>query len=223
MVVNVGQAAVFLNQFSCTLGAYACHAGDIVGGVALNGLDINHLAGRYAVFLFDAGFVVNRDLRLSEFGSGQTDTDMGGHQLQAVPVPGGNEAFVAGVLTGFGKGPQNVVSLEALALDEGITQIRQQFLQCGHLLGQLGRHSLALCLVSGIHLVAEGGGFQVKGNGHGVGLGFVLELLEHGHKAVNAVGKQAVFGGKKLHTVKSPVDNTVSVQNQQFHGIPPCI
>ena len=83
---------------------------------------------------------------------------------------------------------------------------------------QLLRHSLASRLVRGVFLVPEGGGGQIKGHGHVIGLGHVLELLEDIEKADQGVGVLAVLGGQQLDAVERPVDNAVAVDDQQAHA-----
>ena len=221
MLINIGKAAELLHQLPGAFGANARHAGNVVGGIPLNGLDVDELGRGHAVFLPNFVLIVESGLGLAELGGGQAHAHLRGDQLEAVPVAGGDDALIPGVLTGAGQGAQNVVGLPALALYQGVSQIPEQLLEGGHLLGQLRGHPLAVGLIAGIHFMPEGGGFQVKGNGHAVRLGLILDFLEHGEKTVNPVGEKPLLGGEELDPVKGPVDNAVSVQNQQFHGVPP--
>ena len=81
------------------------------------------------------------------------------NKLQTVAVACCDNAFVAVVLAGVGEGAENVVSLVALAGDDFIAQKREKLLEHGHLRGELLRHTLAVCLVAVVSLVAEGGRF----------------------------------------------------------------
>ena len=113
---------------------------------------------------------------------------------------------------------QNVVGLIPLFGQDGVTQIGQHLLDEGQLLDQLLRHPLALRLVAVKHLVAEGGGLQVKGAGHRVGLHIPQELEQNIHKAKDGVGVGAVLVGQQLDAVEGAVENTVGIQTKQFHA-----
>ena len=118
MIIQVLDAAVFLDKLPRAFGADARHAGDAVGGIPLDGLEVDHLPGGYAVFLHDFPFVVQRHLGLAEFRGGKAHAGAAGHKLQAVPVSCGNEALVALLLAGGGKGAQDIVGLPPLAGDD---------------------------------------------------------------------------------------------------------
>ena len=212
VVVEILQAAKLLDKLPGALGANARHPGDAVGGIPLDGLQVDHLAGSDAVLLLDLLHIVEGDLGLAELGGGQPHRGGVRHQLQAVPVPGGDEALAALPLAGGGQGAQDVVGLPPLAGDNAVAQVSEQLLQHRQLLGQFLRHALAVCLVPGVGLVAEGGGLAVKGDGHPAGGGLVQQLFQHGEKAVNAVGKVPGLGGEQLDAVKGPVQNAVAVQ-----------
>ena len=205
MVVDILDAAKLLDKLPGALGADARHPGDAVGAVPLDGLDIDELAGGDAVVLLDFGHVVQGDLGLAELGGGQPHRGGAADQLQAVPIPGGDKALGALPLALGGQGAQNVVGLPALAGDGAVAQVHQQLLQHRHLLGQLLGHALAVGLVPRIGLVAEGGRLLVKGDGHPVGGGLLQQLVEHGQKAVDAVGVVPGLGGEHLNAVKGPV------------------
>ena len=205
MVVDILDAAKFLDELPGSLGTDPRHPGDAVGGIPLDGLQVDHLGRSYAVIFLDFRHIVQGHLGLAELGGGQAHGGGVGHQLQAVPVPGGDQALASLLLAGGGKGSQNVVGLPALAGDNLIAQIHEQFLEHRQLLGQLLRHALAVGLVAGVGLVPEGGSLPVKGDGHPVGGRLVQQLFQHGEKPVNAVGVLPIFGGQHLDAVKGPV------------------
>ena len=124
-MVDVVKAA---DQFTRTLGADARHAGDIIGAVALQRLDLDHLGRFHAVFLADFLGVVHRYLRLSELGCGKAHRDTVTHQLQAVAVPSGNHAFRSLLAAGLGQRAQNVVRLKSCLLHQRVAEQFQQFL-----------------------------------------------------------------------------------------------
>ena len=214
VIVEIGDAAVFLNQLPRALGADARHAGNTVGSVSLNGLQVDHLVRGDAVFLLDFRLVVHCHLGLAEFRGGQPHRGAAGHQLQAVPVSGGDDAGVPPLFAGGGKGAQDIVGLPAFAGDNAVPHQGEQLLQHGQLLRQLRRHALAVGLIARIGLVPEGGRLAVKRDGHRVRLRLVAELFEHGEKPVDAVGELSCFRREQLDPVKGPVQDAVAVQYQ---------
>ena len=143
-----------------------------------------------------------------------------GDAVGAVPLDGLDIDELAGgdavVLLDFGHVVQGDLGLAELgggqphrggAADQlqAVPILHQQLLQHRHLLGQLLGHALAVGLVPRIGLVAEGGRLLVKGDGHPVGGGLLQQLIEHGQKAVDAVGVVPGLGGEHLNAVKGPV------------------
>ena len=205
MVVDVLDAAVLLDQLPGALGADARHPGDAVGGVPLDGLDVDELAGGDAVVLPDLRFVVQGDLGLAELGGGQAHRGLVRDQLQAVPVPCGDDALGPFPLALGGEGAQDVVGLPALAGHHLVAHVPEQVLKHRQLDRQFLGHALAVCLVPGVGLVPEGGALPVEGHRHPVGGGLLQQLVEHGEETVNAVCKLPVFGGEDLDAVEGPV------------------
>ena len=122
MAVNIIDIMVGLNELPCTFWPDACHAGDAVGGVALQRLDFDHFLRSDAVIFFDFRFVVKSDLRLTHFRGGEPHRDMRADELQAVAVAGGEHTFAAFVFACFRQRAENVVGLEALALHKAETE-----------------------------------------------------------------------------------------------------
>ena len=217
-VLQVGvypvQAAEGGDQGKGGLFADARHAGDIVAGVPHEGLDLDELFGLHPVFFPHGGFVHHHRLAAAHLGGSQQNGHAGGGQLQAVPVTGGDAALVPPGGAGGGQSAQDVVGLPALPADHHKAQSRQQFLQRRQLVGQLLGHALAGALVLVVHLVAEGGGLEVKGDGHLVGGLVGQKFGQNIQKSINGVGVAAVVGGEQLDAVKGAVDDAVSVQNQ---------
>ena len=166
VLVHARQTAEFLDQGQGGLFAHARHAGDVVRGVAHQALHLDELLGAHAVFFLHSGLVHHHGLAAAHPGGGQQHGHVVVHQLQAVPVTGGQVALVAPGGSSRAQGAQNVVRLVALLGDHHEAQVGQQLFQHRHLLGQLLGHALAGGLVAVVHLVAEGGGLQVKGDGH---------------------------------------------------------
>ncbi len=203
--INRIQILELLNQFARAFRSNTRYAGDIVGRIALNRFDINQLFRRNAVVLHDFRFIVNRHLRLAEFGRGKADAHLGADQLQAVAIPGRNYTFVTGITAFFSKRTKNVVGFKALAFYQTIAQKLQKFLQVRQLLCQLLGHTFTLCLVTRVFLVAERGRAHIKSDCNRVGVRFIFQLLQHGQKTIYSVGKQPLLCGQKANAVERPV------------------
>ena len=220
MGVHLIQAAEGLHQRQSGFFAHTGHTGNVVGGVAHQTFYLDELAGvLQAVFLPDGLRVHGHGLASAAPGRGQQNGDVFVHQLQAVPVAGGQKAFVAPGGRGGREGAQQVVGLPALAAHHHKAQFSQQLFQNRHLLGQVIGHTVAGGLVAVVHLVAEGGGLQVPGDGHFIGLVLPQKVQQNVQKAVDGVGGAIVLGGEDLNAVKGPVDQAVAVQYKQFHGV----
>ena len=221
VLVHPVQALEAADEVQGGLFAHAGHAGDVVGGVAHQALHLDELFGLHAVFFLHGGLVHHHRLAAAHPGGGQQHRHVPVHQLQAVPVAGGDEAVVPPGRGGGGEGAQQVVRFVAFQADHGKAQVRQQLFQHRHLVRQLLGHAVAGGLVAVEHLVAEGGGLQVKGHRHLVGVVVPQKVQQNVHEAVYGVGVAPIFCGEQLDAVKGAVGNAVAVQYQQFHASKP--
>ena len=217
-VVEVGvdpcEAAVFLDEGDGALLTDALDARDVVGGVAHQALDVDELAGGDAVFLLHGLHVHGDGLAAAHSGGGQQDGGGVADQLQAVPVSGGEEAVIAAGGAGGGQGAEDVVGLPALRRHLAVAQRSQKLFQHRHLCSQLVGHLVAGGLVAVVHFMAEGGGLEVEGHGHLVGVTFLEQGEQDIQKAENGVGVAAVLGGQQLDAVKGTVGDAVAVDDQ---------
>ena len=214
VLIHPFQRTEVLHEGEGGLFADAPHAWDIVGSIAHQALDLDELLGLDAVFFADGVHIHGHGLAAAQRCGGQQHRGGVAHQLQAVAVSRGKEAVVLPGRAGGGQRAQDVVGFPAFGGDDAIAQVREDLLQHRHLLGQLVRHTVAGGLVALVHLVAEGGGLQVKGHGHFVGLG-LLQQGEHDiQKAENGVGITAVLGGQQLDAEKGTVGDAVAVNDQ---------
>ena len=195
----------------------AGHTGDIVRAVAHQCLDLDQFPGGDTVLFPDLLHAIEGALRAAHFGGGQPHGGGIAHQLQAVPVTGGDDALVAGVFAQAGQGAQNIVGLVPLTGHHRVAQLVQQLLEVGQLHGQFVRHTVAAGLVPGVELVPEGGAFEVKGKGDRIGSGLLADPKQDGEEPVDAVGVDSILGGKRTHTVVGPVENTVGIDGKQLH------
>ena len=91
VVIHPLQAAEFLDEGQRGLFPDARHAGDVVGGVPHQAFHINELPGLHAVFFKDGGGVHHQRFLVG----GQQHGGGVAHQLQAVPVAGGQQRGAA--------------------------------------------------------------------------------------------------------------------------------
>ena len=210
VLVNARQAAKFLHKRKRRLFADARHAGDVVGTVAHQAFDFDQLGRGHAVFFAD-GILVHRQ----RFAVGGQKHGGGFvHQLQTVPVAGGQQGGAALRLVGGGQRAQDIVGLPARLADLGKTQVGQQLFQHRHLLGQFLRHAVAGGLVAVVGVMAEGGGLLVPGDGDGVRLVGRKQVEQDVLEPVDGVGVSAVLGRQHLDAEERAVDQAVAVQDK---------
>ena len=214
VLVHPFQRTEVLHQRQSGLFTDAPHPRDIIGGIAHKALHLNELSGLDAVFFLNGVHIHRHRFAASHDSGGKQHSGGVTDQLQAVPVSRGKEAVVLPGGTGSGQRAKDVVRLPALGSDGTVAEVCQKFLEHRHLLGQLFRHAVTGGFVAIIHFVAEGGGLQVKGHSHFVGLG-LLQQGEHDiQKAENGVGITAVLGGQQLDAEKGTVGDAVAVNDQ---------
>mgnify|MGYP006874288986 CR=1 FL=1 len=156
---------------------------------------------------------------LAHAGGHQLHLGLVGDELQGVLVPRHHHALPVRCLTLAGNGAQQVVRLPSLQLVAGDVQGIQNLLEHRHLHAQLLRHGLAGGLVRLVRRVAEGGGVDIKGDAHRVGLLLLPQPQQRGEKAEHGVGIEPVPGGKGADAVIGPVDDAVAVNGHELHGI----
>ena len=207
MRIHTVQRAEILHKHQGSFFADSGHTRDIIAGIAHQAFHFDQLAGLYAVF-FAHGLGVHGNGFL--VGGQQNGGGFAG-QLQAVPVSRGQQAIVLAGGAGGGQRAQNIISLPALAAYAHKAQIGQKLLEHRHLLGKLGRHTVARGFIAIVHFVAEGRGLQIPRNSHFIGLVRFEQVQKNIHKAVNGVGKAAILGGEHFDAEKGTVHQTVAV------------
>ena len=217
VVVDALQAAEFLDQRQRGLFANARHAGDVVGAVAHQALDVDELRRFQAVFFADGGRVHRQRLAVG----GQQHGGGGVHQLQAVAVAGRQQRRAALRLAGGGQRAQNIVGLPAGSTHLHKAQLVQQRFQHRHLLGQFLGHAVAGGLVAVVGFVAERRRALIPGDGHGVGRVGRQQVEQDILEPVDGVCVAAVLRRQQLDAKKRPVHQAVAVQYHQFHNKTP--
>ena len=219
ILVHPVQGTEFQQQVRGSLGANAGYAGDVVGAVTHEGLQIDEPQRFKAVVLPEL---------LRRITGGQSLTCLGGHQfygdtvidqLQAVPVAGDHDALPTLAAADPPHGADDVVGFPALAFIDGNPHGCQHLFHHRHLHSQLLRHAMAGSLIAVILQMAEGGAVEVEGHAESIRLFLLVQFIEDIQKAKNAIGKQTVPRSQGTNTIVGAVDNAVSVQNHQFHGV----
>ena len=205
------QASELLQQLSRCLGAHPGHAGDIVGGVPHQSLQVNEFFGLKAIFLTEPGFVIEGGAGLARLGDYQLHMDIFIDQLETVPVAGDDHALPAFRGADSPYGADHIVGLPALAFVDRDVHGPQHILHNGHLHGQLFGHPLPGGLVAVIAQVPEGGAVKVKGHADRLGLLLLFHPLQDVQEAVDGMGVQPIPGGQRPHAEERPVDDAVSV------------
>ena len=211
MLIHPVQASEFLQQFPRGLGTHPGHAGDVVGGIPHQGLQVNQFLRLESVLCPEPFFIVHGRVGLAGLGDHQLHMDVFIDQLQTVPVAGDNDALPALFRADSPYGADHVIGLPALAFVDGDVHGPEHILHNGHLHGKLLGHSLPGGLVAVEAQMAEGGPMEVKGHAYRLGLLLLLHPLQNVQEAVDRMGVQSLPGGQGPHAEERPVDDAVSV------------
>lgn len=166
-VVEPGEQRVEVAEVADELGrgllADARDARDVVGGVALERLVVDHLVRPEPEPLIDPGDVV--DDRVLDAGAGGHQAHARADELEHVEVHGHDRRLeIVAVIEPLGDRPDDVVGLVAGHLVDGDAQRLDDLTDLRELVAQVVGHALPGRLVLGVLLVAEGGAGQVEGD-----------------------------------------------------------
>ena len=154
------EVAVFADQRARRLDADAGDAGDVVGGVADQGLDVDDLLGRHAEIIDDALAVEAALGPVAGLAAGAgfeiVELDGVGDELHQVLVGGDDEHVGAGGARLLGVGGDDVVGLVARLLHRLEAEGAHRLAHEGELRLEVVGHLAAGALVVGVDLLAEG-------------------------------------------------------------------
>ena len=218
LLINGIHTAIFLNQIHGGLFTHPRYAGDIVGGVSHEGLQVDHVDGCKAVLLPEGlrGHVLGGGL--AHTGGHQFHLRMVGDELEGILISRHHYTVPARRLALPGNGADEVVGLPALQLIAGDIQGIQHLFQHWHLHPQFLRHGLSGGLVRLVCLVAEGRGVEVEGDAQGIRLFFLFQAQQRGKKTEHSMGIQPLPVGQGTDAVIGPVDDGVAVNDHALHG-----
>ena len=192
------ERAVLHDEGGRLLGADAGNAGDVVGGVALETVEVGHELGPDAVIEV-VHALGGHDRDVGDALLGRDDLHVVGGQLVHVSVAREEEHLVALVLAATRERAENVIALPALALAHGHVERAEKVLHHGELLVEFGVHGRALRLVLREHLHADERLALVEGADHAIGLERLHELDEHVEEAEERIGRTPVRCAHGLH------------------------
>ena len=218
---HVFKAAVLGNQAQGGLFAHAGHAGDVVGSVAHQSFYVDELFGRYAIRLLNPGGRYALCFRDAAPGIQYGGVVPG--KLERIPVASDQQRLYAAFLALAGERAEDIVGLKTLALDDGKPHVGKQVADDWVLPAQLFGHGLAVGLVFGVEVGAEGMLAHVEGHCRRRGRFLIQHAQKHHHKAVHGIGGRAVGRGHgRGKGVKGAIHQAVSVQQNQLfsHGQP---
>ena len=195
------EVAVVLQQVDGCFRANPAHAGDVVGAVTGEGLEVHHLVGHHAE-LAEHPFFADQ-CWATAFGVGAAthvehrDVAAVIHQLEQVAVSRKDPHAPSRVGRSVRQGSQHIVGFVARCHAEGELQVRfEDLLQLFEVLEEHLRGHIPVGLVVGVRLVAEGGLGCVEGDGNALWLQGFAVVQQGFEKAVGHAGGPAVFGGQ---------------------------
>ena len=218
LFINGVHAAIFLNKIHSGLFTHPRYAGDIVGGVSHEGLQVDHVDGFKAVLLPEGlrGHVLGGGL--AHTGGHQFHLRMVGDKLEGILISRHHYAVPARRLAFPGNGADQVIGLPPLHFIAGDVQGIQHLFQHRHLHPQFLRHGLPGGLVRLVRLVTEGRGVEVEGDAQGIRPFFLFQAQQRGEKAEHGVGVQPFPVSQGADAVIGPVDDGVAVNDHALHG-----
>ena len=193
--------------------ADARNTGDIVGAVAHQGFQVYHFFGGKAVFLFKALRGIKDRVCLSFHSSDIANRSLVGDQLQRVFVSRHDRAGPSLPLADRGSRTQNIIRLIAGKLIASNAHRVKDFLQKGHLRGQIRRHRLALCLISRVRTMAKGRILQVEGNTQCLWPHLIEKSSENRQKTIDRIRGRSVRRRQRADAVERPVHDAVAVKD----------
>ena len=131
--------------------------------------------------------------------------------LKQISVTGYQRNLQAGSLGFLGKRSQNIVCLQTLTLHDLDFHRTKDILHHRDLFPKFVRHRFSGPLIRLIHLVTEGGGMHIKGYGQIIRLLLIQDLKQNIQKTIDRICMQSMYIGQIRQSVKSPVQNTVAI------------
>ena len=162
MLINTVERPVLQQQTGRRLRPHTRNAGDVVGAVAHQALEIDQALRCKAVFGGERRLIVKRGGRLAALGRDELHMHVRINELEAVAVTGDDHALPAVFPAQPPDGAEHVVGLPALTLKDGNVHRAQNVLHIRKLHGKLVRHRVARGLIAVVLQMAECGRFEIE-------------------------------------------------------------
>ncbi len=220
-LVEPGEQRVQVAELADELGGgllpHPGHTRDVVGGIALERLVVDHLVGSEAEPLVDPRDVVHDGVL--DPGPSRHQPDARRHELEHVEVDGhdGRLEVVAGIEL-LGDRPDHVVRLEAGHLVDRDAQRLHDLADLGELVAQVVRHLDPGRLVVRVLRVAERRPGQVEGHREVVGLQIGDAAQDDAREAEDAVDELTLGGRQGREREVAAIDEPVAVEQHQAFG-----
>ena len=210
---DVVEVAVLDDQGCCLLGTDAGNAGDVIGRIALESIEVGDQIRGDAVIE-----VVHRfrrhDLHVGDALLRRDDLHMVRCKLVHVAVARKEEHIVASILALLGKGAQDIVTLPAFAFADRHIEGAQKLLHHRELLVERFVHGRALRLVLRQHIDPHLRLAFVEGTDDAVRLERLDHLDEHVEEAEEGIRGTSVRCAHRLHDcVIGAVHEGIAVDN----------
>ena len=225
MRIDIVQGAEAHHQLLRRLRSYLRHAGDIIGGIAHERLEIHELLRRHLPLPYHILRIIILCLRPAAFCFWDPDLNMLPGDLQKIPVAGNQGHLHAVLFRTLCQGSQDIVRLQPRLLHGTDPHCGKHLFHHGHLLPQFLRHGFPRSLILRIQFMPEGRRVHVKGHGK-IARFFLLQDLEQDvQKAVNRIGMKPLGIAQVRHAVECPVQDAVPVDQYKlfahFSNVPP--
>ena len=199
------QAAVLADERARLFGTDAGNAGDVVGRVALESVEIGHELGCDSVVeVVDA--LGRHDRHVGQALACGHDVDVFGHELVHVAVARHEVHVEAGLISQARARAQNVVAFPALRFENRHVKATEQLFDHGELRVQVGIHRRALRLVLRQHLHANARLALIERHDHGIRVERIDHFEEHVEETEDRVGGAPV---RRVHARRNRMERAV--------------
>ena len=219
MSIDTVHAAVVHDQLGRGLFTDFGNAGDIVGTVAHQRLDMDKAIRCNLILLEDIGGVIVLYDCLPLPGLGNPYAGVFRGDLQKVPVSGQERDFHSFCFPAPCQRSENVVRFKTCLFADLDSHGLQHFFDQRDLLPKLFGHRFAGALVLLVHLVAESRRVHIKCHRQIIRLLLVENFKKNVQKAVNGPCMQSGRIGQIRHAVECSVEYTVPVHKHKFFAV----
>ena len=192
------------------------HARDVVGRVALQGLEVDHLVGSQTVPLLDHLLVVDHGVLKAL--PRRHELDARRHELERVEVSRDDDGLEAQLLRLPRKRPDDVIRFVPRQRVHGDAERLEDLLAALELRAELVRHRPARGLIRGVALMPERRDGEIERSGD-VLRGRLLQWLQQDRRETKrGIRELALRRGERGHGEERPVDQAVRIDEDKTLG-----